>query len=113
VKAGSVFQKQAKLKELRPAPVLLGKEKVGAQDTYVVLMGWEKWFFAVDSGLLLRKGSTYYDDYREVDGVKLPFRMREDLFSGMGMIYQLTEIKHNVKIDDAKFTEYPSCFTKP
>jgi carboxyl-terminal processing protease len=113
VKVGSVFNKQTKLKELYPAPLLIGKEKVGGKDAYVVQMGWEKWFFDVDSGLLLRKGNAYYDDYRTVDGVKLPFRTREDAFSGVGMIYQLTEIKHNVKIDDAKFTEYPSCFTKP
>jgi carboxyl-terminal processing protease len=112
-KTGAAFNKQARLKELYPAPVLIGKEKVAGKDAYVVRMGWERWFFDADSGLLLRKGSTYYDDYRTVDGIKLPFRMREDVFSGMGLIYQLTEIKHNVKIDDAKFAEYPSCFTKP
>ena len=113
VKVGAVFNKETKLKELYPSPMLIGKEKVGGKDAYVVQMGWEKWFFDVDSGLLLRKGNAYYDDYRTVDGVKLPFRTREDAFSGVGTIYQLTEIKHNVKIDDAKFSEYPSCFTKP
>lgn len=112
-KASAAFNKPPRLKELYPAPVLIGKEKVAGRDAYVVRMGWERWFFDAESGLLLRKGSTYYDDYRTVDGIKLPFRMREDVFSGMGLIYQLTEIKHNVKIDDAKFAEYPSCFTKP
>lgn len=112
-KAGAVFNKQTKLKELYPSAVLIGKEKLAGKDTYVVQMGFEKWFFDAEGGLLLRKGNTYYEDYREVDGVKLPFRMREDVFSGVGLIYQLTEIKHNVKIDSSKFTEYPSCFTKP
>jgi carboxyl-terminal processing protease len=113
VKIGAAFNKQTRLKELYPSPALLGKEKVGGKDAYVVQMGPEKWFFDVESGLLVRRGSTYYDDYRTVDGVKLPFKTREDNFSGLGIIYQLTEIKHNIKIDEAKFAEYPSCFTKP
>jgi hypothetical protein len=76
-------------------------------------MGFEKWFFEVESGLLLRKGNTYYEDYREVDGVRLPFKIRQDAFSGEGLIYQLTEVKHNVSIDETRFKPYPSCFTKP
>jgi len=110
---GAVFNKQAKLKQLYPSAILIGKEKVGGKEAYVVRMGFEKWFFDAEGGLLLRKGNTYYDDYREVDGVKLPFKMREEVFSAVGLIYQLSEIKHNVKIDEAKFTAYPSCFTKP
>ena len=112
-KEAAVFNKPAKLKELYPSAVLLGKEKLGGKDVYVVRMGFDKWYFDAEDGLLLRRGNTYYDDYREVDGVKLPFRLRDDVFSGMGLIYQINEIKHNVKIDDAKFAEYPSCFTKP
>jgi carboxyl-terminal processing protease len=112
-KDSAVFNKQAKLKELYPGAVLIGKEKLGAKDVYVVRMGFEKWYFDAEGGLLLRKGNTQYDDYREVDGVKLPFVMRDDVFSGVGLIYRLTEIKHNVKIDEAKFAAYPSCFTRP
>jgi carboxyl-terminal processing protease len=111
-KAGAVFNKQTKLKELYPSAALVGKEKLGGRESYVVRMGFEKWYFDVEDGLLLRRGNTYYEDYREVDGIKLPFKMRDDVFSGIGLIYQLKEIKHNVKIDEAKFTEYPSCFTK-
>jgi len=113
VKDEAAFNKQARLKELYPAPVLMGKEKLGANEVYVVRMGFEKWYFAVEGGLLLRRGNTYYEDYREVDGLKLPFKSREEVFAGSGIVYQLTEIKHNVKIDEAKFEAYPSCFTKP
>ena len=113
VKVSSAFNKQTKLKELYPSAVLIGKEKLGGRDTYVVRMGFEKWYFDAEGGLLLRKGNTYYDDYREVDGIKLPFKMREEVLAGAGIIYQFTEIKHNVKIDETKFTAYPSCFTKP
>jgi carboxyl-terminal processing protease len=112
-RVGAVFNKQTKLKQLYPNAALLGQEKVGLRDSYVVRMAFEKWYFDVENGLLLRRGNTYYDDYRDVDGIKLPFKMREDVFSGVGLVYQLKEIKHNVKIDEAKFKEYPSCFTKP
>jgi carboxyl-terminal processing protease len=112
-KASAVFNKQTRLKELYPAAVVIGKEKLGARETYVVRMGFEKWYFDAADGLLLRRGNTYFEDYREVDGLKLPFKMRDDIFNGAGIIYQFKEIKHNVAIDAAKFTAYPSCFTKP
>lgn len=112
-KAAAAFNKQSRLKELYPTARLVGKEKLKGKDVFVVQMGFERGYFDVESGLLLRKGNTYYDDYREVDGVKLPFKIREDIISGVGLIYQLTEIKHNVSIDEAKFEAYPSCFTKP
>ncbi len=112
-KAGAAFNKQSRLKELYPAARLIGKDKLSGKDVFVVQMGFEKWYFDAEGGLLLRRGNLYYDDYREVDGMKLPFKIREDAFSGVGLIYQLTEIKHNVSIDEAKFMAYPSCFTKP
>jgi carboxyl-terminal processing protease len=112
-KATAAFNKQSRLKELYPAARLVGKEKLNGKDVFVVQMGFERGYFDAEGGLLLRKGNTYYDDYREVDGVKLPFKIREDVISGVGLIYQLTEIKHNVSIDEAKFKAYPSCFTKP
>jgi carboxyl-terminal processing protease len=113
VRDGAVFNKQVKLAALYPDPVLLGKEKLNAKDVYTVRMGLDKWYFEVESGLLVRKGNTYYDDYREVDGIKLPFTVREEVFPGSGIVYKLTEIKHNVKIDEAKFAPYPSCLSKP
>jgi len=113
IKEGAVFNKPAKLKELFPAAVLIGKEKLAGKDVYVVRMGFEKWYFDAEGGLLLRKGNIYYDDYREVDGIKLPFKVRDEVLASAAIIYQLNEIKHNVKIDEAKFMAYPSCFTKP
>ncbi len=112
VKASAVFNKQAKLAELYPNPVLLGKEKLNGKDVYALRLGFEKWYFDVESGLLARKGDTYYGDYREVNGIKLPFMVREEVFAGAGVVYKLTEIKHNVGIDEAKFAPYPSCFSK-
>jgi zinc protease len=112
-KTAAVFNKQTKLKALYPAAVLVGKEKLSGKDTYVVRMGFERWYFDLESGLLVRKGNSYFEDYREVDGIKLPFKLRDDVFNGTGIIFQFADIKHNVKIDESKFTAYPSCFTKP
>jgi hypothetical protein len=109
IKDTAVFNKAAKLDALYPDPILIGKEKLNDKDVYAVRMGFERWYFGVESGLLVRRGSTYYDDYREVDGVRLPFTVREEIFTGANMIYRLTAVKHNVKIDEAKFAPYPSC----
>ena len=112
-KTAAVFNKPLKFNELSSSATFQGKEKLGTKDVYVVRIGFEKLYFAAEEGLLLRKGNTYYDDYREVDGIKLPFTIRDDVFSGVGLVYRLTEIKHNLKIDESKFVAYPSCFTKP
>ncbi|HEV2827036.1 MAG TPA: S41 family peptidase [Pyrinomonadaceae bacterium] len=109
----SVFNRQAKLRELYPSAVVKRKEKLGARDVFLVQTDLENWYFDAEDGLLLRMGNIYFDDYREVDGVRLPFKIRENVFSGFELDYQFKEIRQNVKIDEAKFTEYPSCLTSP
>jgi hypothetical protein len=73
----------------------------------------ERLFFDFASGLLVRENNTYMEDYREVDGVKVPFVTRETAASGMSSIVRLKEVKHNVAIDETKFAERPDCFTRP
>ncbi len=58
------------------------------------------------------RNNTYYEDYREVDGVKLPFTTRTETPYGF-MVLRMREIKHNVPIDSDKFVEVPDCFTGP
>ncbi len=112
----AVFHRELRLKDLNPGLVVTGKEKVGERDAFVlssISSRVEKFYFDTLTGLLLRRGNTYYDDYREVDGVKLPFKITDDSSLGFGVVVRLNEIKHNVPIDKAKFAEYPDCFTKP
>jgi hypothetical protein len=45
---------------------------------------------------------TTVEDYRDVDGVKLPFLTRQDSPMAKAVI-KLTEVKSNVAIDDARF----------
>jgi carboxyl-terminal processing protease len=112
------FYGDIKLAELYPLLVFGGKEKVGEREAYVLWGGiagaeLDKLYFDVQTGLLLRKGNIYYEDYREVDGVKLPFTVREESLLGFGFVFKVTEVRHNVAIDDGKFVEFPNCFTRP
>jgi photosynthetic reaction center cytochrome c subunit len=73
-------------------------------------------FFDQDSGLLLRTirytktpigrvpTQVEYADYRDVGGVKFPFRLTLAWLDGRDSI-QLDELKTNVPVDDAKFGE--------
>ena len=119
LKRSAEFQRDLKLKELYPKTQVKGKEKVNARDAYVVeatpaegpaaLM-----YFDAESGLLVRTQGqsetpsgtvtvdTTFEDYREVDGIKLPFVTRVSR-PEFGFVIRLTEVKHNVPIDDAKF----------
>ncbi|HTB14564.1 MAG TPA: c-type cytochrome [Bryobacteraceae bacterium] len=75
-----------------------------------------RFFFDANSGLLLRMVrytenplgrmpvQIDYADYREVDRVKTPFRWTLSRPNGRFTI-QLTEVKANVPIDDAKFAK--------
>jgi hypothetical protein len=69
-------------------------------------------FFDAATGLLLRRNNSYYEDYREVGGVKLPFVSREESPYGL-VVLRMTEIKHNVAIDKSTFVEVQDCFTNP
>jgi carboxyl-terminal processing protease len=110
------FHKAIHLPTLFPKWEFKGKEKVGGRDVYVLQGAAQlpvRYYFDTETGLLLRQGNTFYEDYREVDGVKLPFMVREDSLLGVSFVYKITEIKHNVPIDEGKFAPYPSCFTNP
>jgi photosynthetic reaction center cytochrome c subunit len=98
-----------------------GTEKVGDHETYVVEGQREVkpaifLYFDRQTGLLVRLvrfGETAlgrmptqidYDDYRETDGVKIPYRWALARPSGRFTIH-LSEVKQNVPIDDAKFAK--------
>jgi len=115
------FYEDLNLKELYPRMTLKGVEKVGVRSAYLIeavpqVGNPEKFYFDMQTGLLIRKDSEeegaegkhsvveYYEDYRMVDGIKLPFLLRQQS-PGMDLIIKLTDIKHNVTIDDAKFNK--------
>jgi carboxyl-terminal processing protease len=94
------------------------RDKVGDRDCFVLDriaggMVIEHLFFEVATGLLVRENNTYLEEYRDVEGVKVPFVVRESTAGNMSTVIRLKEIKHNVTIDPAKFAERPDCFTRP
>ncbi len=98
-----------------------GTEKIGDRETYVVVGQREgkppiQLYFDQQSGLLLRLvrfGETAlgrlptqidYADYRDTSGVKIPYRWTLARPNGRFTI-QVSEVKQNVPVDDAKFAK--------
>jgi hypothetical protein len=97
-----------------------GRARLSGRDMYVlegrpVRGPSEKLFFDVENGLLVRwdmvrrtpkRGNVFVkvhlEDYREVDGLKVPFRVRF-AFESFDFILKVDELQHNVPIDDAMF----------
>jgi zinc protease len=119
LKRNSDFYRDLNLKQLYVTMTLKSREKVGNHEAYVVEAtpadgSPEQMYFDKDNGLLIlvkatREGQqgrvqvgTSYEDYREVDGIKLPFRIHQSR-PGFSFIIRLSEVQHNVPIDDAKF----------
>ncbi len=119
---GAEFYRDIKLKELYPKMTVKSKEKVDDHDAYVIEATsadggpQETWYFDTRSGLLIRRtweqhtpdGITLmevsFDDYKEVDGVKVPFTLRQS-FSDDFLTIRLGEVRHEFAIDDAKFNK--------
>jgi hypothetical protein len=113
----------ARLAQLYTNLKLAGKQKVGEQEAYVVNATspegtTETLFFDTATGLLIQRrlevksvlGSypfqIKYDDYRQVDGVRLPFSLHWSR-PGIQWSRKITEVKHNVSVEDAKFNSPP------
>ncbi len=99
-----------------------GRDKIDDRDAYVVSAVRsdnkpERLYFDVQSGLLIRRigytrtligtipQQTDFDDYREVEGLRLPFTIKM-AFTDPGslpIIRKFTEIKLNVPLDESKF----------
>ena len=120
-KLDAEFYRDVKLKELYPKMELKGKEKLASGEAYVVIAtpangSPETFYFDTQSGLLVRQDAkretqqgilnvqVLLEDYKEVDGVKIPFTIKQNS-DAISFVIRLTEIKHNVAIDDAKFNK--------
>jgi hypothetical protein len=124
-KRDAEFYSGIKSRELYPQMTLIGQMKFGDHSTYCIearpLEGSsQKWFFDAQTGLLIRNDSisesavngkvlieTYFEDYREVDGVKLPFLIRQPANK---YTFKVNEVKHNLPIDEAKFKSPGAAF---
>jgi hypothetical protein len=106
-------------KKLYTKLTVTGRGKVGDRDVYIVEGATDgdtpdKLYFDTQNGLLLRMDSvvdspqgrvqaeSHMEDYREVDGVKVPHTVRLSLGAAT-IITKLTDIKHDVAVDNAIF----------
>jgi len=120
-KRDAEFYKETKLKELYKTLTVKGKQKVAEKDAYIVEAvpaegSAEKMYFDVETGLLVRTDAEregpegmvsveiYFENYKEVDGIKMPFTIRQ-VMPNMAILIKFDEIKHNVEIEDAKFAK--------
>jgi carboxyl-terminal processing protease len=115
---GNTFQHELSLRNQLATLRFEHREKIGDQECVVLarsIMGrvLERLYFAAETGLLLREGELYFEDYREVDGVKIPFVTRQDGNRSMTTTIRLTNVRQNVTIDESKFAERADCFTRP
>jgi len=116
------FYREIRLKELFPKMALSGKTKVDDRDAFIIEASTpegatEKWYFDAETGLLVRRDfervtiddgivlyEMDYDDYKDVDGLKLPSTVRRKT-PDYTLTYRFTEIKQNVPVEDAKFNK--------
>ena len=113
------FYGTVRLKNVFVKVSLLGKSKIGYRDVYVLELEpasgpGEKLFLDSETHLPVRLNAVrsnggqltpveiYYDDWREVDGIKLPFRITHN-FSGRALSFTVKQIRQNVPINAELF----------
>jgi predicted aspartyl protease len=116
-KRDAEFYLPLRFRETYPNVAFKGSAKLGELETYLLEApaagNPKRWYFDSRSGLLLRTESTNssgkalestdYSDYRLVDDVQEPFKIRIVDRDGTDFIIQLTEVKHNGPLDDESF----------
>ena len=95
-----------------------GKQTLGDRECIVLTRSSgdvviERYYFDVLTGLLVREGDLYLEDYREVGGLKVAFVARTEGARGTSTVVRLKEVRFNVTIDESKFAERADCFSKP
>lgn len=113
------FYREIKLIELYPGIRLIGTVKEKDREFYIVegfpVTGSEEtMYFDVQSGLLTGRDLTQqtsrgpvrvemrYSDWREVDGVKLPFKITQSM-PNLKFVFTVRDVKHNGPVDDKLF----------
>src|ERR1700730_7651386 len=109
-------------KERGTAVELGGKEKVGEREAYVLIVkpksgSVARQFIDAASYLLLKvvlnvdipqvgevEQTIEFSDYRDVDGVKIPFTLKATS-PVQSFTIAITKVEHNTKIDDALFSK--------
>jgi zinc protease len=85
-------------------------------EAFPIVGGEETMYFEIQSGLLTGRDVTQqtsrgpirvemrYSDWREVDGVKLPFKITQTM-PNLKFVFTVKDVKHNVAVDDQLFAK--------
>ena len=122
VKRMADLQQDLKIKENYTKLTVVGKERIADREAWIIAASTdeqrrESFFFDTQNGLLLRRVTltrtalgddpeqTDYEDYRVVDGVKLPFKITVSYLDDnhYGTARVISVVKQNLTIEDAKF----------
>jgi hypothetical protein len=109
------------IKEPYPQMIVGGTEKIAGRDTQIVRMALlnkrrAAFYFDKETGLIARRvvttetpigvdsEQTDYEDYREVDGVKVAYTIRTSYLDNFySSTRKFAEIKHNAQVDELQF----------
>ncbi|MCS6951814.1 MAG: hypothetical protein RMK57_01935 [Bryobacterales bacterium] len=115
----AVFLGDLKWRELYPKVELKGKRKLGDREAYLIELTPREGkpvqrYYDAETFLLLRTDmeqptaqgmtmvQTEFADYKEFEGRKVPFTIKQHIPEGE-LILRVTQIQHNVEIDDSVF----------
>ncbi|MDX1931683.1 MAG: hypothetical protein SFU56_03680 [Capsulimonadales bacterium] len=121
LKDQALFNSSVRWRELYPKVEMIGIRKVDGKDTYAIRLTPKvgkptvqyhdtKTFLIVrtDSVQESPQGTlpveSYLSDYRAVDGVKTPFRVRSRV-AAAEIITEITEVRNNVPVPDSLFVK--------
>ena len=113
------FYREMRLGELYPGIRLIGTVKEKEREFYLVegyprFGSAETMYFEVQTGLLTGRDLTQqtprgpirvemrYSDWRDVDGVKLPFKITQSM-PNLRFVFTVKDVKHNLPVDDKVF----------
>lgn len=120
-KRQSLFGREANIDKIYTSLTVKNVEKIGDREAYVVVASTtglpdDILYFDTETGLMLRSDSvvlapegqqatsTFYDDYREVNGIKSAFKVRAKT-PAFEILTIISEIKYDVEIEDSKFVQ--------
>jgi len=112
-----IFDLQAplRLNEIYPDMKVAGRESFAGKEAIKILARSPQGFstelvFDPETGLLLRAGKIYFDDYRPVGELVRPYKITlgEADAAQPQLTIQFDEISHNANLEDSLFTQ-PAC----
>lgn len=119
LKAQAAFNREARWRDLYKKVEYLGIRKVDGKDAHAIRMTPKAGkpavqFFDTSTFLLVRVDAvvespqgripteSYLSDYQTVDGIKIPFTMRQRM-AAIEMIIKFEQVKNNVPVDEKLF----------